>query len=85
MSSNYVNFSYTSEVGKDHDLEIEFEETPYRPAVMYLSNGDPGYPEEGGDFDIYSIKKNGVELIDRLNSKIIDRIEEKLIDYLNIN
>jgi len=85
MSSNYVNFSYTSEVGKDHDLEIEFEETPYRPAVMYLSNGDPGYPEEGGDFDIYSIKKNGVELIDRLNSKIIDRIEEKLINYLNIN
>jgi len=85
MSANYVNFSYTSEVGKDHDLEIEFEETPYRPAVMYLSNGDPGYPEEGGDFDIYSIKKNGVELIDRLNSKIIDRIEEKLINYLNIN
>ena len=82
MSSNYVNFSYTSEVGKDHDLEIEFEATPYRPAVMYLSNGDPGYPEEGGDFDIYSIKKNGVELINKLSSKQIDRIQDQLLDFL---
>lgn len=23
--------------------------TKYYPAVMYLPNGDPGYPEEGGD------------------------------------
>ena len=85
MSSNYVNFSYTSEVGKDHDLEIEFETTPFIPGCNYMRNGDPGYPDEGGDFDIYSIKKNGIELINRLNSKIIDRIEDKLINYLNIN
>ncbi len=30
------------------ELEVEFSVAPYVPAVMYLRNGDPGYPAEGG-------------------------------------
>jgi len=82
MSSDYAEFTYTSKVGKEHDLTVSFDATPYVPARMYLSNGDPGYPAEGGDFDIYSIKKNGIELIGRLNSAQIDRIQDQLIDVL---
>ena len=29
-------------------VEISGSPIPYSPAVMHLSNGDPGYPEEGG-------------------------------------
>ena len=82
MSSDYAEFSYVSAVGKEHDLIVAFDVTPYRPAVMYLSNGDPGYPEEGGDFDLYSIKKNGVEIIDRLNPKTVERIKQQIIDVM---
>ena len=44
------------------ELDIEFDATPYTPARMYLSNGDPGYPEEGGEFDITCVSIKGVEI-----------------------
>jgi len=30
------------------EVEIDYHFQPYRPARMHMSNGDPGYPEEGG-------------------------------------
>lgn len=63
----------------DVEMRIEYEATPYRPAVWYLSNGDPGYPEEGGDFDIYEVWVNGENIIDSLSAEDFDKITELAI------
>ena len=60
----------------DVELRIEYETTPYRPAVYYLSNGDPGYPEEGGDFDINEIIVDGQDIISSFSKDELDRITE---------
>ena len=39
----------------DVELELEFDLVVHdkgRPAVMYLPNGDPGYPEEPAEYEI---------------------------------
>ena len=43
------------------DVEVSGTPIPYSPAVMYLSNGDPGYPEEGGyaeDVAVFLVRKD---------------------------
>jgi hypothetical protein len=35
-----------------------------RPMVMYLRNGDPGYPEEPPEFEIDKIELNGEDITD---------------------
>lgn len=34
------------------DVVFGFDCTPFRPGCNYLPNGDPGYPDEGGDADL---------------------------------
>ena len=54
-----VNFEYELEVppsDKDGDysylmLNVSAHISDYHSAVMYLSNGDPGYPAEGGEVE----------------------------------
>lgn len=46
-----VTGSITVEQTLELDVEVEGNPIPYTPARMYLSNGDPGYPEEGGDVE----------------------------------
>lgn len=44
---------YENEDG-DHELvllDVTAHISDYYPAVMYLRNGDPGYPEEGGEVE----------------------------------
>ena len=36
-------------------VTVEATITDYHPAVMYLSNGDPGYPAEGGEIEDITI------------------------------
>jgi hypothetical protein len=61
---------------KGIELEIEYEATPYIPARWTLSNGDPGYPAEGGEFDIYTVKVKGVDIIELLSDEMIQYIAE---------
>ncbi len=58
-------------------LDIEFEATQYVPAKMYEDNGDPGSPEEGGDFDIYTILLNGVDIWELLDDQTIEEISRQ--------
>ena len=44
MKTSSSNITY-----KGVDMYVEFNYSEYRPAVYYLSNGDPGYPAEGGE------------------------------------
>ncbi|GHU75330.1 hypothetical protein FACS189461_1380 [Spirochaetia bacterium] len=41
--------------GNEVEFEVSASITPYRPARMYLRNGDPGYPEEGGELEDFEI------------------------------
>jgi hypothetical protein len=34
------------------EVELEFDVTPFRPGCNYLPNGDPGYPDEGGEEEL---------------------------------
>ncbi len=44
-------------------LQVEATISDYHPAVMYLANGDPGHPEEGGTVDDMTVTSpDGTEL-----------------------
>lgn len=73
MSTGTVSITFGED---DVEMEIAYETTPYRPAVYYLSNGDPGYPEEGGDFDIFEVRVDGVNIIKSLSVEDFDEITE---------
>lgn len=62
----------------DNETEVELEGTvtKYCPARMYLSNGDPGYPEEGGELEDFAVMLNGKDITDTLSKDVIERLEE---------
>jgi hypothetical protein len=64
----------------DVDLDVEFEISEYIPAVHTLSNGDPGYPAEGGDLYITSVSLGGVEIYDLISDSVINEIENKCLE-----
>ena len=59
--------------GSNFDITLDYDDKRYHvqgfrtkcyPAVMYLANGDPGYPAEGGDLDdcqIWELSFDGSE------------------------
>jgi hypothetical protein len=62
------------------DLEVEYDYSPREPAVMYLKNGDPGYPEEPAEAIIYEAILNGVDILDDLSDTDIEDLEEQIFD-----
>lgn len=64
---------------KDIELSIDYYYTEYRPAVWTLPDGSPGYPAEGGDFDVEDIRVNGVSIIGLLSDNTIIEIAEAFI------
>ncbi len=77
MSEGTVTITYC-----DIEMEIAYEATPFVPEVRYLSNGDPGYPAEGGDFYIYEVRVGGVNIISLINMVDMDNIQEIAIRNL---
>lgn len=74
-SSGYVTY-------KGIELEIDYYSTPYVPERLYLSNGDPGYPAEGGDFDVEGVRLLGsdVELIELFTDEQLSEIGNAFIE-----
>lgn len=83
-----VNFTYEWEVEPVNDdddgvrlLDVEATISDYYPAVRYLSNGDPGYPAEGGEVeDLTVTMPDGSELTDipnELYEALCDRAQEE--------
>jgi hypothetical protein len=64
------------------ELEVECtgELTPYHPAVMYLKNGDPGYPEEGGELVDFTVTWNGEDVTDKLDAIQLESLQEQFIE-----
>jgi hypothetical protein len=63
-------------VFRGKDLYIEYNYTPYDPGRMYMSNGDPGYPPEGGEFELTAVSIDGSDILDLLS----EEIQQELID-----
>lgn len=57
-------------------LEVEFTYTRRRPAVMYLRNGDPGYPEEPAELEVSEVTLNGKPIGGFLTDAQHQQIEE---------
>ncbi len=81
-----VNFEYEYEPPNDEDgetlmLDVSATITDYHPAVMYLRNGDPGYPAEGGEVeDLEVIGPDGVtwhEVPQALQDKLEDMARDE--------
>ena len=71
---------------KEVEMVIEYEATPYVPAVWYLSNGDPGYPAEGGEFNIMDVLVEDVSIANLLSGEQFSDIEQICIrDLKNRN
>ncbi len=63
-----INFEYEYELpepngdGETLLLDVSAHISDYYPAVMYLRNGDPGYPAEGGEVeDLTVVGPDGIE------------------------
>jgi hypothetical protein len=69
---------------KGIDFEVEFTYYPGSPEVRYLSNGDPGYPEELESFEFHSITHKGDEFIQFFDGKDFREIENILCDMRNL-
>ena len=87
MRQRMVSRSTTT--GGTLELEVEVEGTPvpYTPACMTLSNGDPGYPEEGGyaeDITVYLVRKDAegktiqLDITEFVSEDDINRFSEEL-------
>lgn len=64
------------------DITITFDYEPGRPAVWYLSNGDPGYPAEPAEIDVIrTVRSDTGEEIDidtsNMQSELIAAAEDE--------
>jgi hypothetical protein len=63
------------------DVLVEYQYVPGRPAVMYLRNGDPGYPADPEEVDILSVFISGHWIDARvIDAKVRERWEQEIID-----
>jgi len=69
------------------EVEVEFDYSPGTPDVMYLPNGDPGYPGEAPEMTVtrvYALTKQGsltaVDLINCLTNDDVTAIENGIIE-----
>lgn len=67
-------------------LEFTVEGTYHKATrdVMYMPNGDPGYPGDPAEFDIDSIKLGEVEMTDFLDGLVEPRYVDKIKYYHDV-
>ena len=61
-------------------LDVCASFSSYQPAVMYLRNGDPGYPAEGGEVEeVCVVGPDGIEW-DSIPEALLAKLEDMAID-----
>jgi hypothetical protein len=63
-------------------LRIVGEISEYVPARFYLSNGDPGYPAEGGEIEEYKIFGPDGKEIEDPNGDILDAVMDYVLEKI---
>ena len=82
----YSKSVYLTVAGVEGEVTADFSYYPGRPAVMYLRNGDPGYPEEPDEVELEELwfgkanSKHGIEVMKWLSSEQIIAIEEAILE-----
>ncbi len=83
-----VNFEYEYELPEANGdgeyeillLDVSAHISDYYPAVMYLRNGDPGYPAEGGEVeDLIVIGPDCIEW-DSIPDALLSKLEDMAFD-----
>jgi hypothetical protein len=62
------------------DVIFEFDITQFRPGCNYLPNGDPGYPDEGGEEELTDA--NVVFYDEKAKKSVTFPIPKEWIPYL---
>ena len=63
------------------EIRVVGEIGRFYPAVMHLPNGDPGYPEEGGDIEEYTITDKATgEVIEDPDGNILDAVIDDVME-----
>lgn len=67
------------------EVEIEGNHSPGRPGTFYRSNGDPGDPPEPEEFEIQSVKWQGVDISSMLDKENFDwsSLEEEILEDIS--
>ena len=89
MSRGNTYFDFWTEYrGEDlyglHDgqgINLTGHITKFMPAVMYLKNGDPGYPAEGGEIEDLVIKNDLGMVIEDPDNFIFDQVEDEIYEH----
>lgn len=84
---NRLNSCYAIITKDDVEFEVEFSYRPGTPDVLYMPNGDHGYPGDPPELEIIKLTLWGVNLIevipdDELN-KIELYLEENIEEYID--
>ena len=84
-----VNFEYEYEPPDDEDgdtlmLDVSATITDYYPPVMYMTNGDPGYPGEGGEIENLEVIGPGGILWEVIPQALLDKLEDMAHDEASI-
>jgi hypothetical protein len=70
--------------GVEGEVTADFSYYPGRAAVMYLRNGDPGYPEEPDEIELESLwmgtGKGRIDVYNYLTVDQIEAIEEAILE-----
>jgi hypothetical protein len=64
-------------------LEIEYKYNKYIPATTFESNGEPGYPSEGGDLYINEIIHGDENIISLFTEDMLDEISNIIQPNVN--
>ena len=58
------------------EIDIQYYYEPFTSGRMYMDNGDPGYPDEGGEFYIEQAWIGGQDVTELLGENKLEEIAE---------
>ena len=71
----------------ERDVNFVVIHSPATPDVMYLRNGDPGYPGDPAEVEVLAAKLDGLDITallpedDSLYDRLCDAVEEDSREY----
>lgn len=71
---------YITYEGDEHEYEVEGTWIPPQRARMYLKNGDPGHPAEGGYYEDVEVFEDGVDVTELLPWAVLEKISVALAE-----
>ena len=66
----------------DVDAEVSFTYSAGRPGRNYMPNGDPGYPDDPAELEVFSVMVDGVDVGAELTESQADHIEQAAYEFV---